>query len=62
MIAEKRKPFFPFLFRLPQAATCFNTLYLPSYSSKQVMHHRLQQASSAQLVFDEGELFNCSCP
>lgn len=41
--------------RLPRAATCFNTLYLPQYSSKSVMQHRLEQACSAQLVFDEGE-------
>lgn len=40
--------------RLPRASTCFNTLHLPSYSSKQVMQHRLEQACSAQLVFDEG--------
>ncbi|DBB02561.1 TPA: E3 ubiquitin-protein ligase smurf2 [Trebouxia sp. C0006] len=48
--------------RLPRAATCFNTLYLPSYSSKQVMHHRLQQASSAQLVFDEGAVHEVAAP
>lgn len=41
--------------RLPRAATCFNTLYLPLYSSKAVMQQRLAQACSAQLVFDEGE-------
>ena len=41
--------------RLPRAATCFNTLYLPCYSSKGVMQQRLAQACSAQLVFDEGE-------
>ena len=42
--------------RLPRAATCFNTLYLPCYSSKAVMQQRLAQACSAQLMFDEGDL------
>ena len=41
--------------RLPRAATCFNTLYIPRYSSKAIMQQRLAQACSAQLVFDEGE-------
>lgn len=41
--------------RLPRAATCFNTLYLPRYSSKAVMQQRLAQACSAQLMFDEGD-------
>ena len=40
--------------RLPRAATCFNTLYLPTYTTKAAMHQRLQQACSAELVFDEG--------
>ncbi len=53
-IAKKAKNHAGALYRLPCAATCFNTLYLPGYSSKEVMLLRLQQASSAQHIFDEG--------
>lgn len=62
---QLRKVFFLFVtasvrYRLPRAATCFNTLYLPQYSSQSVMQHRLEQACSAQLVFDEGESWAAS--
>ncbi|KAK9814087.1 hypothetical protein WJX72_000455 [[Myrmecia] bisecta] len=42
--------------RLPRAATCFNTLYLPLYSSKGVLQKRIEQACSAAHVFDEGAI------
>lgn len=41
--------------RLPRASTCFNALYLPSYSSAEVLRQRLLLAISAEQAFDEGE-------
>lgn len=40
--------------RLPRASTCFNTLYLPSYSSAAVLEARLAQALAGGHAFDEG--------
>lgn len=40
--------------RLPRASTCFNTLYLPSYSSPEVLAQRLAAALEGQQAFDEG--------
>lgn len=42
--------------RLPRASTCFNTLFLPRYSSAAVLEARLLQAVSGGHAFDEGEL------
>lgn len=40
--------------RLPRASTCFNTLFLPCYSSPDVLRERLLAALSGQQAFDEG--------
>ncbi|KAI3430304.1 hypothetical protein D9Q98_004900 [Chlorella vulgaris] len=40
--------------RLPRASTCFNTLYLPLYSSQAVLERRLVQAITGGQSFDEG--------
>ena len=40
--------------RLPRASTCFNTLFLPRYSSAAVLEARLGQALSGDHMFDEG--------
>lgn len=40
--------------RLPRASTCFNTLFLPAYSSPAVLEARLVQAIGGQQAFDEG--------
>ncbi len=40
--------------RLPRASTCFNTLYLPRYSSAELLRQRLLTAMSGEQVFDEG--------
>jgi hypothetical protein len=42
--------------RLPRASTCFNTLYLPLYSSQAVLERRLVQAITGGQSFDEGGL------
>ncbi|EFN52504.1 hypothetical protein CHLNCDRAFT_14906, partial [Chlorella variabilis] len=39
--------------RLPRASTCFNTLFLPAYSSPAVLEARLVQAIGGQQAFDE---------
>ena len=41
--------------RLPRAATCFNVLYLPGYSSQTVLQRKLLQATGHSQIFDEGE-------
>ena len=41
--------------RLPRAATCFNILYLPGYSSQAVLQRKLLQATGHSQIFDEGE-------
>ena len=41
--------------RLPRAATCFNILYLPGYSSQTVLERKLLQAIGHSQIFDEGE-------
>ena len=43
--------------RLPRASTCFNTLFLPAYSSPEALERRLLQAISGEQSFDEG-----ACP
>ncbi|PRW20575.1 E3 ubiquitin- ligase HUWE1 [Chlorella sorokiniana] len=40
--------------RLPRASTCFNHLFLPSYSSAAVLEERLLQAITQAHAFDEG--------
>ena len=40
--------------RLPRASTCFNHLFLPTYSSAAVLEARLQQAIAGAHAFDEG--------
>lgn len=40
--------------RLPRASTCFNTLFLPSYSSAAVLEARLLAALEGGHAFDEG--------
>jgi hypothetical protein len=40
--------------RLPRASTCFNTLFLPAYSSQEALQRRLLQAISGEQSFDEG--------
>jgi hypothetical protein len=42
--------------RLPRASTCCNTLFLPAYSSQEVLERRLLQAISGEQSFDEGAL------
>jgi len=39
--------------RLPTAATCFNTLFLPAYSSEQVLRERCLVAIRCGSEFDE---------
>ncbi|KAL4422562.1 hypothetical protein ABPG75_008759 [Micractinium tetrahymenae] len=39
--------------RLPRASTCFNTLFLPAYSSAVVLEARLLQAITGEQSFDE---------
>ena len=38
---------------LPTAATCFNTLYLPAYSTEQVLRERCLVAIRCGSEFDE---------
>lgn len=40
--------------RLPRASTCFNTLFLPRYSSAAVLEARLAAALEGGQAFDEG--------
>ena len=42
--------------RLPTASTCFNTLYLPTYSTKAVLCERLQFAIRESSGFDEAAI------
>ena len=42
--------------RLPSASTCFNTLKLPSYASKQQTRDRIITAITGAGGFDEGAL------
>ena len=48
--------------RLPRSSTCFNHLFLPTYSSAAVLEARLQQAITGAHAFDEGAPHSCALP